>query len=75
MGNGDQTETTQHMIHLQVEENCKICYPVTYYYAKGVLIQYKPWSKDKPLTKLLKSETKAIRTLKRMMDKRHFQHV
>ena len=69
---GDQTEITKHRILLPVGQNCKPRYPVTYDYAKGVLIQYKPWSKDKPLTKLLKSGTKTIRTFKRMMDKKQF---
>ena len=73
--NCDQTETTKHRILLPVGQNCKPRYTVTYDYAKGVLIQYKPWSKEKPLTKLLKSGTKTIRTFKRMMKKSNFQHV
>jgi DNA replication protein DnaC len=70
--NGDRTDLTKHRILLPVGQNCKPRYPVTYNYAKGVLIQYKPWSKDKPLTKLLESSTKTIRTFKRMMDKGQF---
>ena len=70
--NGDQTDSTKHRILLPVGQNCKPRYPVTYNYAKGVLIQYKPWSIDKPLTNLLKSGTKTIRTFKRMMDKKQF---
>ena len=53
-------------------QNCKPCYPVTYDYAKGVLIQHKPWCKDKPLTKLLKSQLKTIRTFKCMLYKGQF---
>ena len=71
----DQTETTKHRILLPVGQNCKPCYLVTYDYAKGVIIQYKPCSKGKPLTKLLKSGTKTIRTFKHMMDKKNFQLV
>ncbi len=71
--NGDQTKTTKHRILRPVGQNCKLRYPVTYDYAKGVLIQYKPLSKDKPLTKLLNSGTKTIRTFKYMMDKKQFK--
>ena len=53
-------------------QNYKPRYPVTYDYAKGVLIQYKPWSKDKKLTKLLKDQKKTIRTFKCMIDKKQF---
>ena len=68
----DATEVHKNRILLPVGQNCKPRYPVTYEYAKGVLIQYKPWSKDKPLTKLLKDRKKTIRTLKRMIDKKQF---
>jgi len=44
---GDVTDRTKHRILLPVGQNCKPRYPVTYEYAKGVLIQHKPWSKDK----------------------------
>ena len=66
------TEATKHRILFPVGQNCKPRYPVTYEYAKGILIQYKPWSKDKPLTNLLKSKSRTIRTFKRMMDKKQF---
>ena len=69
---GDDTEATKNRILLPVGQNCKPRYPVTYEYAKGVLIQYKPWSKDKPLTNILKSRIRTIRTFKRMIDKRQF---
>ena len=52
---GGYSETTKNRILLPVGKNCKPWYPVTYEYEKGVLIQYKPWSKDKPLTNVLKS--------------------
>ena len=67
---GDGTEAIKHRILLPVGQNCKPRYPVTYEYAKGILIQYKPWSKDKPLTNLLKSKSRTIRTFKLMMDKK-----
>ena len=70
--NGNCTDSTKHRILLPVGQNCKHRYTVTYNYAKGVLIQFKSWSKDKPLTKLLKSSTKTIRTFKRMMGRRQF---
>ena len=69
---GDRTEATKHRILLPVGQNCKPRYPVTYEYAKGILIQYKPWSKDEPLTNLLKSKSRTIRTFKRMMVKKQF---
>ena len=36
---GDGTEATKNRILLPVGQNCKPRYPVTYEYAKGVLIQ------------------------------------
>ena len=39
---------------------------------KGLLVQCKPWSKDKPLTNLLKRKSQTIRTFERMIDKRQF---
>ena len=69
---GDRTDLTKLRILLPVGHNCKPRYPVTYDYAKGVLIQCRPWSKDKPLTEILKSSTKTICTFKRMMDKGQF---
>ena len=65
---GDRTEATKHRILLPVGQNCKPRYPVTYEYAKGILIQYKPWSKDEPLTNLLKSKSRTIWTFKRTYD-------
>ena len=71
----DVVQVHKNRILLPVGQNCKPCYPVTYDYAKGVLIQHKPWSKDKPLTKLLKDRKKTIRTFKRMIDKKQFHRV
>ena len=68
----DAMEVHKNRILLPVGQNFKPRYPVTYDYAKGVLIQYKPWSKDKPLTKLLKDRKKTIRTFKRMINKKQF---
>lgn len=62
----------KHRILLPVGQNCKLRYPVTYEYVKGILIQYKPWSKENPLTNLLKIKSLTIRTFKRMMDKKQF---
>ena len=70
--NGDQIKTMKHRILLPVGQNCKPRYPVTYDYAKGVLIQPKLWSKDKPLTKILNSGMKTIHTFKHMMDNKKF---
>ena len=70
--NDDATDRTKHRILLPVEQNCKPRYPVTYEYAKGILIQHKPWTKDRPLTKLLKDRDRTIRTFKRMLDKKQF---
>ena len=69
---GDRTDLTKLRILLPAGQSCKPRYPVTYDYAKGVLIHYRPWSKDKPLTKILESSTKTICTFKRMMDKGQF---
>jgi 6-pyruvoyl-tetrahydropterin synthase len=68
----DVTDRTKHRILLPVGQNCKPRYPVTYEYAKGILIQYKPWTKDQPLTKLLTSRDKTIQTFKRMLDRKQF---
>ena len=68
----DATDRTKHRILLPVGQNCKPRYPVTYEYAKGILIQYKPWTKEKPLTKLLTSRDRTIQTFKRMLDRKQF---
>ena len=67
--NGGGDERTKHRILLLLGQNCLPCYPVTYEYARGVLIQYKPWAKQKPLTKLLKNWSNTILTFKRMIDR------
>ena len=68
----DMPDVTKHRILLPVGQNCKPQYPVTYEYAKGVLIQYKSSSKFKTLTKLLKDRNKTMCTFKRMMDRKQF---
>ena len=68
----DITDITKHRILLAVGQHNKPRYPVTYEYAKAVLIQHKPWSKDKPLTTILKNEQKTIQVFKKMMDKKQF---
>ena len=68
----DRTDVTKNRILLPTGQNCKPRYPVTHNYAKGVLIQHRPWSKEKPLTKILKSSAKTIYTFKRMLDKGQF---
>ena len=40
----DATDRTNHRILLPAGQNCKPRYSVTYEYAKGILIQYKPWT-------------------------------
>ena len=67
--NGDVTERTKHRILIPKGQNFRPQYPVTYEYAKGVLIQHMPWSKDNPPTKLLKNKERTIRKFKRMIDK------
>ena len=69
---GDRTDLTKHRILLPVGQNCKPRYPVKYDYAKGVLIQYRPWSTDKPLTKILSSSRRTISMFKCMMDNKEF---
>ena len=68
----DRTDLTKHRILLPVGQNCKPRYPIKCDYAKGVPIEYRPWSTEKPLTKILKSSTKTICTFKHMMDKGQF---
>ena len=68
----NQIEATKHRILLPAGQNCKPHYPVTYEYAKGVFIQYKPLLKDKPLTNLLKNNSRTIRTFKWIINKKQF---
>ena len=65
-----EAERTKHRILLPKGGNSKPRYPVTYEYARAVLIQYMPWSGDKKPTKLLNDKAKTIRTFKRMIDKK-----
>jgi len=73
--NDDAKDQTKHRILLPVGKNCKPHYSVTYKYAKGILIQHKPWTKERPLTKLLKDRDRTIRTFKRMLDRSGFRQV
>ena len=66
---GDITERTKHRILLPKGQNFRPKYPITYEYAKGIIIQHMPWSKDDPPTKLLKDKEKTKRKFKLMIDK------
>ena len=66
----DGVERTKHRILLLVGQTCKPQYPVTYEYANGALMQYRTWSKEKPLTKLLSDKKKIIRIFKLILDKK-----
>ncbi len=68
----DITDHTKHRILLPVGQNWKPRYPVTYEYAKGVLIQHMPWSNDNPITTLLSNKEKTIETFKVMLDNKQF---
>ena len=50
--------------------HCKPVYPVTYGYARSVIIQHMPWSEANPPTELLKDQNKTIQKFKSMIDKR-----
>lgn len=65
----DETERTKHRILIPKGQNFRPQYPVTYEYAKGILIQHMPWSKDDTPTELFKSKEKTIRKFKYMIDK------
>lgn len=64
----DDTERTKHRILIPKGQNFRPQYPVTYEYAKGIIIQHMPWSKENPPTKLLRSKSKTIRKFNRMID-------
>ena len=66
----DETERTKHRILIPKGQNFRPQYPVTYEYAKGIIIQHMPWSKENPPTKLLNNRDKTIRKFKRMIDKK-----
>ena len=65
----DETERTKNRILIPKGQNFRPQYPVTYEYAKGILIQHMPWSKDDTPTELFKSKEKTIRKFKYMIDK------
>ena len=64
----NETERTKHRILLPKGQNFKPTFPVTYAYAKGIIIQHMPWSKEKTPTKLLGNQERTIRKFKRMID-------
>ena len=64
----EETERTKHRILIPKGQNFRPQYPVTYEYAKGIIIQHMPWSKENPPTKLLQSKSKTIRKFNRMID-------
>ena len=64
----DETERTKHRILIPKGQNFKPCFPVTHEYAKGVLIQHMPWSRENPPTTLFSNEKKTIRKFKKMID-------
>ncbi len=72
---GYQTKATKHRVLWQVGQNCNPCYPVTYEYTKQALIQYKPLTKDKPLTKILNSTREAIPNCRPCLEARRDYHV
>ena len=65
---GDNSDRTKHRMLVPKGIKCKLTYPVSYDYARGMLLMHKPWSKEKPLTNLLKNKKKTIRTFQHMID-------
>ena len=63
----DEIECTSNRILMPSGQNFKPVYPVTYEYAKGIVIQHMPWSKENPPTKLLQNKQKTIRKFKTMI--------
>lgn len=51
---------------------CKPCYPVTYEYARGMLVMHLPWDSDNPLQDILKDRDLTIRIFMRMIGNREF---
>ena len=51
---------------------CKPCYPVTYEYARGMLVMHLPWDKDNPLDDILNDHDLTIRIFLRMVGNREF---
>ena len=66
----DPTERTKHRCLLPKGQKFKPTYPVTYEYAKGVLVQHMPWSLTNSPVKLFKDKERTIRKFKRMIAKK-----
>lgn len=47
---------------------CKPVYPADFYYARGMILLHKPWSKRNPPENLFKNKEKTIKTFIRMYD-------
>ena len=67
---GNNSDRTKHRMLIPKGMKCKPTYPVSYDYARGMLLMHKPWSKEKPLTTLLKDKKKTIRAFQKMVDYR-----
>jgi len=66
---GVNEDRTKHRMLVPQGMKCRPKYPVDYNYARGMLLMHKPWSKDKPLTELLKDKDRTIRVFKIMVDR------
>ena len=49
--------------------NCKPKFPISYEYARGMLIMHKPWSVNNPLEPILKDKLRTILTFQDMIQK------
>lgn len=63
----NDVKRTKYRILMHKGMNCKPRYPIDYSYAKGMLILHKPWSKNQPLTAILKDKERCISTFKKMI--------
>ena len=61
------TGREKHRILIPKGLNCRPTYPVSYDYAKGMLVMHKPWSKRHPLKDLLDDEKATISTFLMMI--------
>lgn len=67
---GTQEERTKHRMLIPKGLRSRPTYPVDYHYARAMLIMHKPWSKDRPLTELLKDTQRTIDTFENMIYKK-----
>ena len=67
---GEDDQRMRNRILLPVGLNCKPCYPISYEYARGMLILHHPWSITNRLDDVLKSESSTIEAFKEMLGKR-----